>query len=138
MNNDDGFDNLYINNIHSFNDLLPNNQDTEAGVQFQSSPILLHNSPISNLPPMSSASTSTNISLMSLSSANKDKQLFIKLDDLSPFNFKDLSEKTIPDDPQVQQLLYHFNCLVKAMEKEQSYSSKQSFLVQIPVFKGEK
>ncbi|CAG8620259.1 31513_t:CDS:2, partial [Racocetra persica] len=95
--------------------------DIEAGIQFvptpyiyspiqQSSPILPHNSPISNLPSMPLASTSTNILLMSSSSANKNKQSSIKLDDSFPFNFKDLPEETIPDDPQ------------------------ESFLVQIPVF----
>ncbi|CAG8820477.1 7431_t:CDS:1, partial [Racocetra persica] len=59
---------------------------------------------------------------------NKNKQPSIKLDDSSSFNFKDLPEETIPNDPQVQQLLYHFNYLVKAIEKGQSYSSKESFL----------
>ncbi|CAG8796543.1 12861_t:CDS:1, partial [Racocetra persica] len=65
----------------------------------------------------------------SSSLANKDKQSSIKLDDLSPFNFENLPEKTIPNDPQVQQVLYHFNRLVKAIEKGQSQFSKKTFLV---------
>ncbi|CAG8760743.1 8588_t:CDS:1, partial [Racocetra persica] len=116
-----------------FNDLPPNDQNTEAGVYFvlnpytyspiyQSSKIVPHNSP-----PISSMSTnilfistltSTNVLLMSSSSsANKNKQSSIKLDNSSSFNFKGLPEETIPNDPQVQQVLYHFNHLVKAMEK---------------------
>ncbi|CAG8826990.1 6238_t:CDS:2, partial [Racocetra persica] len=98
MNNNNSLDNLYINNGSSFNDLSPNDQDTEA--------------------------------------TNKDKQSSIKLDDLSSFNFEGLPEETISNDPQVQQVLYHFNCLVKAIKKGQSQSSKKTFLVQIPVFKG--
>ncbi|CAG8745064.1 28531_t:CDS:2, partial [Racocetra persica] len=151
MNNNNSLDNLYINNSSSFNDLSSNDQDTGAGVHFAPNPYTY--SPIyqslkivpHNLPSMSSTSTnilfistSTNILPMSSSSStHKDKQLSVKLDDLSPFNFEGLPEETIPSDLQVQQVLYYFNHLVKAIEKGQSQSSKETFLVQILVFKGE-
>ncbi|CAG8667053.1 24014_t:CDS:1, partial [Racocetra persica] len=51
---------------------------------------------------------------------NKDKQSSVKLDNSSSFNFEVLLEETISSDPQVQQVLYHFNHLVKAIEKKQS------------------
>ena len=54
-------------------------------------------------------------------------------EDTTPFNFGKLPAETIPENPQLQQVLYHFNHLVKALEKDQS---KESFLVQIPIFKG--
>ncbi|CAG8668589.1 10237_t:CDS:2 [Racocetra persica] len=119
MNNDNSLDNLYINNGSSFNDLSPNDQDTGAGVHFapnsytyspiyQSPKIVPHNSPsmplISTNIPFISTSTLTNIPLISSSSStHKDKQSSVKLDDSSPFNFEGLPEKTIPNDPQIQQ-----------------------------------
>ncbi|CAG8748237.1 993_t:CDS:1, partial [Cetraspora pellucida] len=46
-------------------------------------------------------------------------------EDSTPFDFGKLLAETILENSQLQQVLYHFNHLVKALEKDQS---KESFL----------
>ncbi|CAG8594412.1 11426_t:CDS:2, partial [Ambispora leptoticha] len=69
--------------------------------------------------------------------AGKKDSPSVHLDDSFPYKFEGLSKETISDEPQAQQVLYHFNRLVKALEKGHSQLSKESLHVQIPVFKGE-
>ncbi|CAG8766560.1 15050_t:CDS:2, partial [Racocetra persica] len=128
-NNMDNLQNLWENAVNQFDYIINNNDmmnnDNKAGIHFVPNPYTY--SPIYQ----SSKIVSHNSPSISSSSIYKDKQFSVKLDDLSPFNFKGLPEETISNDSQVQQVFYHFNCLVKAMEKGQFQSSKETFLVHI-------